>query len=198
MTSAREVAGFAKGAGFEMVDAPVSGGVGGAQAGTLTFMVGGGESAFYRAHPILDIMGSKIVHCGGAGNGDAVKICNNMALAISMVGVSEAFALGRKLGLEDQLLFEVMSTSSGQSCALTTFCPVPGPLPTSAANNNYKPGFATDMMLKDIKLSQMAAKENDVSTPFGQLSGELYEKLSNSGGGSLDFSVIFKLVNNEI
>ncbi len=198
VASAREVASVAASKGFEMVDAPVSGGVGGAEAGTLTFMVGGEKAAFDKAEPILDIMGGKIVHCGGAGNGEAVKICNNMMLAISMIGVSEAFALGRKLGLEDQTLFDVMGTSSGQCWSLNSYCPVPGPVLTSPANNDYKPGFAADMMLKDIKLSQTAANDMGMETPLGKLSEELYSKLSKNGGGELDFSAIFKLLNSEI
>ena len=198
VATAREVNEAATRAGFDMVDAPVSGGVGGAEAGTLTFMVGGSGEAFARAEPILDPMGGKIVHCGGAGNGEAVKICNNMLLAISMIGVSEAFALGRKLGLDDQVLFDVSSTSSGRCWSLDTYCPVPGPVPASPANNDYKPGFAADMMLKDLRLAKTAALETSAETPLGALSEALYTRLSEGGHGNLDFSGIFKMLNNDL
>ena len=185
-------------AGFDMVDAPVSGGVGGAVAATLTFMVGGSEKAFERASPFLEIMGGKIIHTGGPGNGQAAKICNNMLLAISMIGTSEAFALGRRLGLDDQTLFDVSSVSSGANWSLTTYCPVPGPVPTSPANNDYKAGFAADMMLKDLRLAQAAAADSDIETPLGELSEALYSGLAEKGGGGLDFSAVFKMLDGSL
>ena len=185
-------------AGFDMVDAPVSGGVGGAVAGTLTFMVGGSEQAFERASPLLEIMGGKIIHTGGPGNGEAAKICNNMLLAISMIGTSEAFALGRRLGLDDQTLFDVSSVSSGQNWSLTTYCPVPGPVPASPANNEYKAGFAADMMLKDLRLARAAAADSDIETPLGELSETLYTRLAEKGGGGLDFSAVFKMLDGSL
>ncbi len=185
-------------AGFDMVDAPVSGGVGGAVAGTLTFMVGGSDEAFERASPLLQIMGGKIIHTGGPGNGEAAKICNNMLLAISMIGTSEAFALGRRLGLDDQTLFDVSSVSSGQNWSLTTYCPVPGPVPTSPANNEYKAGFAADMMLKDLRLARAAAVDSNIETPLGELSEHLYSRLAEEGGGGLDFSAVFKMLDGSL
>src|ERR1700742_5047383 len=156
--SARAVHVAAEKAGFEFLDAPVSGGVGGAEAGTLTFMCGGSETAFAKAQPFLEKMGKKVVLAGGAGAGQAAKICNNMLLAISMIGTCEAFVLGEKLGLDPQKLFDIMSAASGQCWSLTTYCPVPGPVPTSPANRDYAGGFATALMLKDLKLSQTAAQ----------------------------------------
>ena len=155
--SARHVAALAKKAGFEMVDAPVSGGVGGATAGTLTFMVGGREAAFAKARPILEKMGKNIVHAGDSGSGQAAKICNNMILGISMIACREGFMLGKRLGLDAQKLFDVVSTASGQCWALTNYCPVPGPVPTSPANRDYQAGFTAAMMLKDLMLAQQAA-----------------------------------------
>ena len=185
-------------AGFDMVDAPVSGGVGGAEGATLTFMVGGSDKAFTRAQPILDPMAGKIFHCGAAGNGEAVKIVNNMLLAISMIGVSEAFALGKRLGIDDQVLFDVTSTSSGRCWSLDTYCPVPGPVPTSPANRDYAPGFGADMMLKDLRLAKVAAEETRATTPLGNHAERLYSDLSEKGGGALDFSGIFKMLNEEL
>lgn len=198
VATARDINAAATKAGFEMVDAPVSGGVGGAEAATLTFMVGGTKGAFQKAEKILEPMGGKIFHCGGAGNGEAVKICNNMLLAISMIGTSEAFALGRRLGLDDQVLFDVASTSSGRCWSLDTYCPVPGPVPGSPANRDYQPGFAADMMLKDLRLAKTAAKATEASTPLGALSEALYSELSEKGHGNLDFSGIFKMVNQDV
>jgi len=198
VATAREVNRVASDAGLDMVDAPVSGGVGGAVAGTLTFMVGGSEEAFSRAQPILDVMGGRIVHCGGAGNGEAVKICNNMLLAISMIGTAETFALGRRLGLDDQVLFDVASTSSGRCWSLDTYCPVPGPVPTSPANKDYQPGFAADMMLKDLRLAKTAADDTSANTPLGVLSEQLYTQLSEAGHGGLDFSGIFKMLDETL
>jgi 3-hydroxyisobutyrate dehydrogenase len=177
-------------AGMRTLDAPVSGGVGGATAGTLTFMAGGTAEAFAAAQPILQAMGKRIVHCGEAGAGQAAKICNNMILGISMIAVSEAFVLGEKLGLSHQALFDVASTSSGQCWSLTTYCPVPGPVPASPANNGYKPGFATALMLKDLKLAQAAAEAEGVATTLGQHAAALYTAYSESGGDTADFSGI--------
>lgn len=176
------------------LDAPVSGGTGGAKAATLTFMVGGTEAAFRKGEPILAKMGRKIVHCGGAGNGQAAKICNNMILGISMIGVSEAFVLAEKLGLSHQALFDVASTSSGQCWSLTTYCPVPGPVPTSPANNDYKPGFASALMLKDLKLSQEAAQAAGASTPLGAAAAQLFGLHNAWGEGDTDFSGIIHLL----
>ncbi len=198
VATARDINAAATKAGFEMVDAPVSGGVGGAEAATLTFMVGGTKGAFQKAEKILEPMGGKIFHCGGAGNGEAVKICNNMLLAISMIGTSEAFALGRRLGLDDQILFDVASTSSGRCWSLDTYCPVPGPVPGSPANRDYQPGFAADMMLKDLRLAKTAAEATAANTPLGALSEALYSELSEKGHGNLDFSGIFKMVNQDV
>ena len=156
--SARAVHTAAEKAGFDFLDAPVSGGVGGAEAGTLTFMCGGSETAFARGLPVLEKMGKRIVLAGGAGAGQAAKICNNMLLAISMIGTCEAFVLAEKLGLDPQKLFDIASTSSGQCWSLTTYCPVPGPVPTAPSNRGYAGGFASALMLKDLKLSQAAAQ----------------------------------------
>lgn len=196
--SARDVAEAAAEAGHLMVDAPVSGGVGGAEAGTLTFMVGGPKEAFDRAKPILEVMGAKVIHAGGPGNGEAAKICNNMLLAISMIGVSEAFALARRLGLDDQNFFDIAATSSGQCWSLTSYCPVPGPVPSSPANRDYKPGFATGMMLKDLGLAKEASEKTGAQTPLGARARELYAELEAGGHGGLDFSGIFKSLNEEI
>ncbi len=192
--SARAAHALAAKHGIASVDAPVSGGTGGAKAGTLTFMCGGEEGAFAKAKPILEKMGKKIVHCGGAGAGQAAKICNNMILGISMIAVSEAFALGEKLGLSHQALFDVASTSSGQCWSLTSYCPVPGPVPASPANNDYKPGFATALMLKDLTLSQDAAKAAGAVTPLGQHAQEIYKAFDAAGNGGVDFSGIVQHV----
>jgi len=188
--SARKAHGLAAAQQLPSVDAPVSGGTGGAKGATLTFMAGGDAKAFASAKPILEAMGKKIVHCGDAGAGQAAKICNNMILGISMIGVSEAFVLAEKLGLSHQALFDVASTSSGQCWSLTTYCPVPGPVPTSPANNEYKPGFAAALMLKDLKLSQEAAKAAGAQTPLGAHAESIYETFDKDGQGSVDFSGI--------
>jgi 3-hydroxyisobutyrate dehydrogenase len=198
VATSREIHKAAEAAGFDMLDAPVSGGVGGAEAGTLTFMVGGTDQAFKRGEPVLDPMAGKIFHCGAAGNGEAVKIVNNMLLAITMIGTSEAFALGRRLGIDDQVFFDVASTSSGRNWSLDTYCPVPGPIPTSPANRDYAPGFAADMMLKDLRLAKAAASESEAETPLGALSEALYTDLSESGNGQLDFSGIFKMLDKSL
>jgi 3-hydroxyisobutyrate dehydrogenase len=186
--SARAAHAMAKAAGIASLDAPVSGGTGGAKGATLTFMAGGEDTAFARGKLILESMGKKIVHCGGAGAGQAAKICNNMILGISMIGVGEAFVLAEKLGLSHQALFDVASTSSGQCWSLTTYCPVPGPVPTSPANNGYKPGFAANLMLKDLKLSQEAAATSGAATPMGAAAADLYAQFQAAGHGGDDFS----------
>jgi len=198
VATAREVAEAAEKAGFLMVDAPVSGGVAGAENGTLTFMVGGPEEGFEKAEPILDVMGKKAVHAGGAGNGEAAKLCNNLLLAISMIGVSEAFTLARKLGLDDQAFFDIASSASGQCWSLTSYCPVPGPVPNSPANKEYTPGFATAMMVKDLGLAKEAAESRGAETPLGKHAEQLYAALADSGYGDRDFSSIFRRINNEI
>jgi len=192
--SARAAHALAEKYGIASVDAPVSGGTGGAKAATLTFMCGGEEGAFATAKPVLEKMGKKIVHCGGAGAGQAAKICNNMILGISMIAVGEAFALGEKLGLSHQALFDVASTSSGQCWSLTSYCPVPGPVPASPANNGYKPGFATALMLKDLTLSQDAAKAAGAATPLGQHAQEIYKAFDAAGNSGVDFSGIIQHV----
>ncbi len=192
--SARAVHEMARKAGVASLDAPVSGGTGGAKGATLTFMAGGEDAAFARGQPILEKMGRKIVHCGGAGAGQAAKICNNMILGISMIGVGEAFVLAEKLGLSHQALFDVASTSSGQCWSLTTYCPVPGPVPTSPANNGYKPGFAADLMLKDLKLAQEAAASAGAATPLGAAAAQLYALFAAQGEGGTDFSGIIDML----
>ncbi len=193
--TARAVSRAAGERGFDMLDAPVSGGVGGAAAGTLTFMVGGSEAGFARAQPVLQAMGKTIVHAGPAGNGQAAKICNNMILGVSMIAVSEGFALAQKLGLDWQKLFDISSKSSGQCWSMTSYCPVPGPVPASPANRDYQAGFTTEMMLKDLKLAQQAAQAVGAATPMGAEAAQLYQMLANSGFGAKDFSVIFKLLH---
>ncbi len=176
------------------LDAPVSGGVGGAEAATLTFMAGGSNDAFAKAKPIIEAMAKRIVHCGADGAGQAAKICNNMILGISMIAVAEGFVLAEKLGLDKQALFDVASTSSGQCWAMTTYCPVPGPVPTSPANNGYKPGFASALMLKDMALSQEAAAASGASTPLGAIAAQLYRMHNASGESASDFSSIINMI----
>ncbi|MBD8664483.1 3-hydroxyisobutyrate dehydrogenase [Rhizobium sp. CFBP 8752] len=192
--SARKAHALGSAMGCLSLDAPVSGGTTGAEAGTLTFMVGGSESAFASGKAILEAMGRKIVHCGGDGAGQAAKICNNMILGISMIGVCEAFGLAEKLGLSHQALFDVASTSSGQCWSLTTYCPVPGPVPTSPANNDYRPGFATALMLKDLLLSQEAAQQSGAATPLGAHAADLYAQFEAAGHGGEDFSAIIRML----
>ena len=192
--SAKQSHALASKHGVGSVDAPVSGGTGGAKGATLTFMCGGEEKAFAAARPVLENMGKKIVHCGGAGAGQAAKICNNMILGISMIAVSEAFALAEKLGLSHQALFDVASTSSGQCWSLTSYCPVPGPVPTSPANNDYKPGFAAALMVKDLTLAQDAAKAAGAATPLGKHAQEIYKAFDAAGNGGVDFSGIIRHV----
>ena len=192
--SARKAHAMAAERGLFSLDAPVSGGVGGAKAATLTFMAGGSTEAFARAEPILSRMGKRVVHCGEAGAGQAAKICNNMILGISMIGVAEAFVLAEKLGLSHQALFDVASTSSGQCWSLTTYCPVPGPVPTSPANNGYRPGFAAALMLKDLKLAQEAALASGAATPLGAEAAQLYALFNGAGHADEDFSGIINFV----
>ncbi|TQC50092.1 3-hydroxyisobutyrate dehydrogenase [Rhodococcus sp. WS4] len=196
VADARATAELAVNAGHRAVDAPVSGGTGAAENGTLTFMVGGVTEAVDQAAPFLDAMGARIVRCGDSGAGQAAKICNNMILGISMIAVSEAFALGEKLGLTEQALFDVSSTASGQCWALTTNCPVPGPVPTSPANRDYVGGFASALMLKDLRLAQAAAAGNDVDTALGQKATELYEQFVAHDGPSRDFSAIVTAIRD--
>ncbi|MEP3331263.1 3-hydroxyisobutyrate dehydrogenase [Sedimentitalea sp.] len=189
--SARAVASDAEAAGLLAVDAPVSGGVGGASAGTLTFMAGGSEAAFAKAAPLFEIMGQKAVHCGEAGAGQAAKICNNMILGVTMIATCEAFALADKLGLDRQKMFDVVSTSSGYSWTMNAYCPAPGVGPQSPADNGYQPGFAADLMLKDLRLSQQAAESADADTPMGQLAQALYAQFVESEDGKgRDFSAM--------
>jgi 3-hydroxyisobutyrate dehydrogenase len=190
--TAREVAQAARAKGLAMIDAPVSGGVAGAQAATLTFMVGGGDDAFERARPLLEAMGKTIVHAGGPGNGQAAKICNNMILGASMIVVAEAFLLAEKLGLDAQKLFDISSKSSGQCWSMTSYCPVPGLVPTSPANRDYKAGFTAAMMLKDLKLAQAAARATRATTPLGAGAAAVYERFVDSGDGGVDFSGIIR------
>ena len=190
--TARAVAAAAEKNGLLMLDAPVSGGVGGATAATLTFMVGGAETAFARGLPVLQAMGKNIVHAGGPGAGQAAKICNNMMLAINMVGVSEGFLLARKLGLDWDRLFQIASTSSGQSWALSTYCPAPGPVPAAPSNRDYAAGFMAALMLKDVKLSQAAADAVGSPTPLAAHAMSFYQAVVDAGDGSKDFSVVFR------
>ncbi len=192
--TARAVHAAAAEKGLAMVDAPVSGGVGGAEAGTLTFMVGGEQAAFERARALLEIMGKTIVHCGGPGNGQAAKICNNMMLGIQMSSVAEAFVLAEKLGLDAQRLFDVSSTASGQCWSLTTYCPVPGPVPTSPANRDYEPGFATALMLKDMGLALAAAKSTGVDVQVAEKAMALYAGYAETGGEAKDFSGLITFI----
>ena len=188
--SARTVADQASAAGLLAVDAPVSGGIGGAEAGTLTFMAGGSAAAFAVADPLFDIMGQKAVHCGDAGAGQAAKICNNMILGATMIVTCEAFALADKLGLDRQKMFDVASTSSGYSWSMNAYCPAPGVGPTSPSDNDYKPGFAAELMLKDLNLAQQAAKGADASTPLGQHARDMYAKFVEGDGAGMDFSAM--------
>ena len=192
--SARRAHSLAAKAGLPSIDAPVSGGTGGAKAATLTFMCGGEAGAFAAAKPILEAMGKRIVHCGGAGAGQAAKICNNMILGATMIVTAEAFVLAEKLGLSHQALFDVASTSSGQSWSLTSYCPVPGPVPTSPANSDYKPGFAAALMLKDLKLAQEAALASGATTPLGAEAAQLYALFSAAGHAGDDFSGIINFL----
>ena len=194
VATAREVSQAAEAAGLEMLDAPVSGGIAGAEAGTLTFMVGGSDQAFVRAKPFLEVMGKNVIHAGGPGNGQAAKVCNNMILGISMIALSEAFTLAEALGLGHRKLFEISSKASGSCWAMLNHLPVPGIVETSAANRDYKPGFSAAMMQKDLKLSQAAADQVQVATPLGAEAAALYTLFVNSGNEGLDYSAIVKLI----
>lgn len=191
VATAREVIAAAQGAGYDMVDAPVSGGIAAANGGTLTFMVGGTETAFSRAEPILSAMGKAVIHAGDAGNGQAAKICNNMLLAIHMIGTSEAFAMADKLGLDAQTFYDISSVSSGQNWSMTSYCPVPGVGPQSPSDNGYQGGFATALMLKDLRLAMEAAEGAGANTALGKHAQEIYEAFAEENGG-LDFSAIIK------
>jgi 3-hydroxyisobutyrate dehydrogenase len=197
VASARQAHTLVADGGRQTLDAPVSGGTGGATSGTLTFMVGGTEEAFKRGEPILRKMGKRIVHCGEPGAGQAAKICNNMILGISMAGVCEAFVLAERLGLSHQALFDVASTSSGQCWSLSAYCPVPGPVPTSPANSGYKPGFAATLMLKDLKLAQGAALASGAATPLGAQAAQLYDLFDKLGHGGDDFSAIIHFIRGQ-
>ena len=195
--TARKVASAAADANMLMMDTPVSGGVGAAIAGTLTFMCGGSDEAFAKAKPILDVVGGNIIHAGASGTGQAAKICNNMMLGIQMISVCEAFAMADALGLDRQKLYDISSKASGQCWSLTTYCPVPGPIPTTPANNDYEPGFATAMMLKDLRLAADAAKAVGVNTQIGQKAKELYEAMSEAGLDNKDFSAYFEFMSQK-
>ena len=195
--SARAAHEAAAAAGYDMLDAPVSGGVGGAEAGTLTFMCGGSEAAFERAKPYLEAMGKNVFHAGGPGNGQVAKTCNNMILGTVMSVTSEAFVLAEKLGLDHQKLFDIVSTSSGQSWVLTSYCPVPGPVPTSPANRDYEPGFSAAMMAKDLRLAQEAAQRAGAATPIGSAACALYALYESQGNGPVDFSGIIKMIRGK-
>jgi 3-hydroxyisobutyrate dehydrogenase len=197
VVTARAVHQVAAAAGRAMLDAPVSGGVAGAAAGTLTFMAGGAEDAFARARPILDAMGRTIVHAGGPGNGQAAKVCNNMILGISMIAVAEAFSLGEKLGLDAKTFFEITSKASGSCWAMLNHLPVPGIVETSAANRDFKPGFAAAMMVKDMGLSQEAAGQVGAATPLGAVAAALYGEFVESGHGGLDYSAIIQMIRGD-
>jgi 3-hydroxyisobutyrate dehydrogenase len=197
VASARRAHELAAAKGMLSLDSPVSGGVGGAEAGALTLMAGGSEPAFTAAKPVLDAVGKRSVHCGGPGAGQAAKICNNMILAVSMIGVCEGFALAEKLGLSHQALFDVASTSSGQCWSLTSYCPVPGPVPASPANNGYKPGFAAALMLKDLTLAQDAARSAGSATPLGAEAAQLYQMFVANGHAGDDFSGIIKFLRGD-
>lgn len=194
VATARRVTEAATGRGFDMVDAPVSGGIAAANGGTLTFMVGGTDAAFARAEPILSAMGKAVIHAGAAGNGQAAKICNNMLLGATMVATCEAFAMAQKLGLDPQTFYDISSVSSGQSWSMTSYCPVPGVGPQSPSDNDYQGGFAVALMLKDLKLATQAAAQVGASTPMGNAAEALYQLLANRGEGGRDFSAIIRML----
>jgi 3-hydroxyisobutyrate dehydrogenase len=197
VASAKTAHRLAADAQMPSLDAPVSGGVGGAEAATLTFMCGGAAEAFEKAKPVLEAMGKRVIHCGDAGAGQAAKICNNMILAVSMIGVCEAFVMAEKLGLSHQALYDVTSTSSGQCWAITSYCPVPGPVPNAPSNNGYKAGFASALMLKDLKLAQEAASAAGATTPLGAAAAQIYAMHNAWGEGSTDFSGIIHLIRGK-
>jgi 3-hydroxyisobutyrate dehydrogenase len=193
--TARQETEKAEAAGYSMVDAPVSGGIAAADAGTLTFMVGGSNEAFGRARPILERMGKAVIHAGGPGSGQAAKICNNMLLGATMVATCEAFLLARNLGLDLQTFYDIASKASGQSWSMTSYCPVPGVGPTTPADRNYEGGFAAALMLKDLKLAMAAAQGSDASVPMGAAAAALYQAMANAGGGGRDFSAVITFLN---
>ncbi|WP_310278294.1 3-hydroxyisobutyrate dehydrogenase [Haloactinomyces albus] len=194
VADARKAHELAANAGFGSVDAPVSGGTAGAEAGTLTFMVGAAEEAYRRAEPILEPMARKVIHCGGAGNGQVTKMCNNLILGASMIAVGEAFVLGEKLGLSNRALYDVASVSTGQCWSLTTNCPVPDMVETSRANHDYEPGFAAALMLKDLKLAVSAAEQSGTDTEIGRLATEVYQRFNDEGGGGYDFGAVINSI----
>jgi len=194
VATARKVIAVAVERGFEMVDAPVSGGIAAANGGTLTFMVGGTDAAFARAQPILSAMGKAVIHAGDAGNGQAAKICNNMLLGASMVATCETFAMAQKLGLDPQTFYDISSVSSGQCWSMTSYCPLPGVGPQSPADNGYQGGFAVALMLKDLKLATEAAQQANAAVPMGQAAEALYQMLANKGEGGKDFSSMIELL----
>ncbi|MBL4725854.1 MAG: 3-hydroxyisobutyrate dehydrogenase [Rhizobiaceae bacterium] len=188
VSSAKKAHEMAEAANLGCLDAPVSGGVGGAENGTLTFMVGGSDDSFAKSEEVLNVMGRRLVHCGPGGAGQSAKICNNMLLGISMIGACEAFSLAEKLGLDQKALFDVVSTSSGSCWSVNTYCPVPGVGPQSPADNDYNPGFAAALMLKDLNLSQQAASESGMATPMGEHAAALYQAMVDDDGANTDFS----------
>ncbi|WP_416877138.1 3-hydroxyisobutyrate dehydrogenase [Litorimonas sp.] len=196
--TARDIIAKAEAKGFAMIDAPVSGGVGGAAAGSLTFMCGGEKSAYDQAKPILDHMGKNVFHAGEAGNGQVAKVCNNMLLGIHMIGTCEAFNLAEKLGLDAQTFYDISSTASGQNWSMTSYCPAPGPVPSAPSNKDYAPGFAAGMMLKDLRLAQEAASTARVATPLGAQSEALYALMEAAGKDDLDFSGVMKLIKGSL
>ncbi len=198
VASAREVAAAVGAKGIAFVDAPVSGGVAAADGGTLTFMVGGSETAFQAAEPILDVMGKAVIHAGDAGAGQAAKICNNMMLGIHMIGTCEAMNMAKGLGLDPQRFYDIASKASGQSWSLTSYCPVPGPVPAAPSNRDYMPGFAGPMMLKDLKLAMGTAQSIDAQTPMGAQATEIYERFVAEGGETMDFSGVIKWLAREL
>lgn len=198
VATARDMIAQAETRGFAMIDAPVSGGVGGAEAGTLTFMCGGTSEAFDRAKPFLEVMGQNIFHAGDAGNGQAAKICNNMLLGIHMIGTCEAFNLAEKLGLDAQTFYDISSTASGQNWSMTSYCPAPGPVQSAPSNRDYKAGFSAAMMLKDLRLAQEAAATAKASTPLGTQSEAVYSLMEAAGKDGLDFSGVMKLINGSL
>ena len=198
MATARAVAAAAAESGYEMIDAPVSGGVAGAAAGTLTFMVGGTEAGFERAGPVLSAMGRKVVHVGGPGHGQATKICNNMMVGIAMIGASEVFCLGEALGLDKKRLYDVISTSTGQTWIMDNMNPAPGVVESSAANRDYAPGFKAALMNKDLGLAQSAAAETGTSTPLGAAAASIYRMLCHNSAGELDLSAVYKLLHGDL
>ena len=196
VATAKAIEGEAQAAGYTMVDAPVSGGIAAAEGGTLTFMVGGSDDGFERARPLLEQMGKAVIHAGGAGAGQAAKICNNMLLGATMAATCEAFVLAEKLGLDPQTFFDISSKASGQSWSMTSYCPVPGVGPETPADRNYDGGFAAALMLKDLKLAMEAAREAGAYTPMGGEAEELYQRFVDRGGGAKDFSALIKMIDD--